>query len=330
MHRTTDHLQNQGRRRAISVLGLAAHNLTFQDVFALCFHLYMLARISIAPESHDQVMGQRFGLMLLTVSASTVLLVRGEILKPSRFRGALYRLGIVSPMVISYFQMRFVLAGIRPRLMDMQLWRIDEMLFGVTPAEWMTQFNTPAVVEWFAFFYYSYFWLMVLVIVPTLFFDKLERTRELMVGAVLVAGCGHILYTLVPGAGPHATIAFAEPVAGGFFWDQILATVDAGGALLDIFPSLHTAYPTLFALHVFAHRNHKPFKYLWPVVAIFAFHMVVATMLLRWHWGVDVLAGFALAIFARRVGVLVAQRESQRGITDDRQPVWEPLFDHQR
>ena len=151
--------------------------------------------------------------------------------------------------------------------------------------------------------------------------------RELMVGGVIVATFGHTLYTLVPGAGPYAHIDFAEPLHGGLFWGLVQDTVAAGGAQFDIFPSLHTAYPTLFALHAFGNRDRAPFKYVWPIVAFFAVNMIIATMFLRWHWGIDVIAGLCLAAFARFMGVRIGRNEGKRGEGDDeRQQVWEPLF----
>ena len=310
------------------MVGVAVHNLAFQDVVALAFHTYMWLRISVAPVSHDQIIGQRFAVTLLTVTTCTILLTRGEVLKAGPIRSWLYRLGMFAPVVLSYFEMRFLLTGIQPVLMDHELYAFDRALLGETPAVWLARFNTPAVIEWFGFFYYGYFFLMGAMLIPTAIFDKGKRQIELLVGAVIVGCVGHSLYTLVPGAGPHATIEFAEPIHGGFFWQQILDTISRGGAFLDIFPSLHTAYPVLYALHAYGNRDSKPFNKLWPLIAIFAAHMVVATLLLRWHWFVDVLAGLALAVAARQIGVFVAKREIVRdGPDDERQPIWErPLF----
>jgi membrane-associated phospholipid phosphatase len=102
--------------------------------------------------------------------------------------------------------------------------------------------------------------------------------------------------------------------------------VVAAGAQLDIFPSLHTAFPAYFTLHAFAFRHTKPFGWLWPVLALISLNIIMATMFLRWHWFIDVVVGLLLAFAARRFAVAVADREEQRGgLYDPRQPVWEPL-----
>ncbi|MEM9865085.1 MAG: phosphatase PAP2 family protein [Myxococcota bacterium] len=293
----------------------------------MAFHTFMLFRSFFAPPGEDRSYALAFGFVLWSITLSAIITVRGELFAPGRRRALYYRLAVFAPVVISYFQMMFLLPGLQPTLVDWELYAIDRVIFGETPAVLLEAFNRRPVVEWIAFFYYSYFYMMAAMLIPTLLFDRGQRLRELMVGGVLVATLGHTLYTFVPGAGPWKTLEFTAALDGGFFWGLVQETVSSAGAQLDIFPSLHTAYPTLFSLHAFGNRDRAPFKFLWPVIAFFAANMIVATMFLRWHWAIDVVAGLALAITARTVAVYVARREGKRGQgDDDRQPVWEPLW----
>jgi membrane-associated phospholipid phosphatase len=99
--------------------------------------------------------------------------------------------------------------------------------------------------------------------------------------------------------------------------------------MMDIFPSLHTAYPSFFALHAFGNRDRAPFKYVWPLLGFMAVNIIIATMYLRWHYGIDVLFGLMLAFTARRVAAWVGRREwEQRRDNSSRQPVWEPLLNN--
>ncbi|MDH5491142.1 MAG: phosphatase PAP2 family protein, partial [Myxococcales bacterium] len=284
------------------------------------------------PESQDAVTARHFALTLLLITSATVLLVRGEILRPGPRRALVYRLGAFVPMLASYFELRYLLPALQPVLLDAQLQAIDTALLGVTPSIWMSQFNTLHAVEWISFFYYSYFYVLGSFLLPTLFLDRGQRMHQLLIGALVVAALGHITYTLVPGVGPHATLDF-EPLAGGFWWGLVEATVSSAGAQYDIFPSLHTAFPTFFAIHSFANRDQKPFRYVWPIIAFFAANTILATMFLRWHWFIDVIAGLCLAALARAIGAAVARHEAPRlegDRRDERQPVWEPLFRWQR
>ena len=310
--------------RARTALGITTQNLAAQDVVALAFHGYLYVRVTLAPDSPDATVARRLALALLVITACSLVLSRGEIIRGRRARALTYRLGLFVPMVLSYFELRVLLPALQPELMDHRLYAIDLALLGTTPSVWMNAWNVEPIVEWLAFFYYGYFAVLVLMIVPTLFVGRGRRQLELLAGAMLIVAGGHFLYTLVPGAGPFATLAFDEPLHGGFWWQQVELTVATAGAQLDIFPSLHTAFPAYFTLHAFTYRAEQPFKWLWPILAFIAFNIITATMFLRWHWFIDVALGLLLAFAARAFAMAVADREIQRGSRyDARQPVWE-------
>jgi hypothetical protein len=312
--------------RARTALGVTLQNLAVQDVIALAFHGYLFLRIEVAPDSPDATVARRLALALLVITACSLVLTRGEVIRSQRARALTYRLGLFIPMVLSYFEMRTLLPALHPELMDHKLYAIDLWLLGTTPSVWMESWNSRPIVEWLSFFYYGYFLVLVLMLVPSIFLGKGRRQLELLAGAMLVVAAGHFLYTIVPGVGPYATIPFDEPLHGGFWWRQVERTVVAAGAQLDIFPSLHTAFPAYFTLHAFAFRHTKPFGWLWPLLGLVAINIIIATMFLRWHWFIDVAVGLLLAFAARRFAVAVADREELRGgLYDVRQPVWERL-----
>ena len=312
--------------RARTVIGIAAQNLAVQDVIALAFHAYLFLRVLVAPDSPEATVARRLALALFVITACAMVLARGEVIRSRRARALTYRLGLFMPMVLSYFEMRVLLPALQPELMDHRLFAIDRWLLGTTPSVWMDAWNVEPVVEWLSFFYYGYFLVLILMLVPALFVGKGRPLQELMAGAMLIVAGGHFLYTIVPGAGPVATIPFHQPLQGGFWWHQVELTVATAGAQLDIFPSLHTAFPAYFSLHAFAYRHQQPFRWLWPILTFVAVNIIIATMFLRWHWFIDVALGFLLAFAARGFAVGVAEREELRGgLYDPRQPVWERL-----
>ena len=312
--------------RARSTLGVTAQNLAIQDVIALAFHAYLFLRVSIAPDSPDATVARRLALALLVVTACSLVLCRGEVIRGQRARALTYRLGLFVPLVLSYFEMRVLLPALQPDLMDNRLYAIDLWLLGTTPSIWMEAWNTRPVVEWLSFFYYTHFFVLIVMLIPALFLGKGRRLQELMAGGMLVIVTGHFLYTIVPGVGPYATLEFSQPLQGGFWWNQVEFTVATAGAQLDIFPSLHTAWPAYFTMHAYAHRDFPPLRAIWPILAFVAINIIIATMFLRWHWFIDVALGLLLAFAARGFAVAVASREELRGsVYDGRQPVWERL-----
>lgn len=312
--------------RARTAFGVAAQNLAIQDVIALAFHSYLFLRALAAPDSADATIARRLTFALLALTVCALVLSRGEVIRSRRARALTYRLGMITPMVLSYFEMRVLLPALQPELLDDRLFAIDLWLLGTTPALWMEVWNIEPIVEWLSFFYYCFFPVLTLMLVPALFVSRGRRLQELMAGALFVVAVGHFLYTVVPGAGPVATLAFERPLQGGFWWHQVELTVATAGAQLDIFPSLHTAYPAYFTLHAYSHRDTQPFRWLWPILGFVAVNIIIATMFLRWHWFIDVAAGLLLAVAARRFAVAVAAREEGRGGPhDERQPVWEQI-----
>jgi len=312
--------------RARTVIGLATQNLAVQDVIALAFHAYLFSRALMAPDSPDATVARRMAFSLLLLTTCSLVAARGEVIRGRRARALTYRLGVFTPMVLSYLEMGVLLPALRPELVDDRLFAIDVWLLGSTPSVWMEAWNIEPVVEWLSFFYYCFFLVLALMLVPALFVGRGRRLQELMAGALLIVVTGHCLYTIVPGAGPVATLVFDQALQGAFWWSQVELTVATAGAQLDIFPSLHTAYPAYFTLHAFAHRRTQPFGWLWPILAFVALNIIIATMFLRWHWFIDVAMGLLLAFAARRFAVAVSEREEHRGGPHDpRQPVWEEL-----
>src|SRR5262249_35596565 len=106
---------------------------------------------------------------------------------------------------------------------------------------------------------------------------------------------GHFIYTLVPGYGPYEYLAhdYQAPVAGGPFYNLVLEAVAGAGPLRDIFPSLHTALPTFCSLFAWKH-----YRRLAPIVSFFALNIILATIVLRWHYAADIGAGLVLAVAA--------------------------------
>ena len=306
-------------------IGISIHNMAIQDFAMVAFHSYMWLRVLMAPDTVNATVARSGTFALLAAALVTLLLTRGELLGPGLARVAVYRIGMLLPMVGSYFTLKWLLPALQPRLLDNELLRFDELLFRFTPGHYLDAFVSYATVEWFALFYYSYFYLIGLYVLISMAFDTGTRLKEVTFGAMAIVAIGHCLYTAVPGVGPYVVYPFQHELNGGFFWRQVTKAVAAAGAQLDIFPSLHTAYPAFFTLHAYRHRRQKPFCYVWIPTAFVAVNIIIATLFLRWHYGVDVIAGICLAVFVQRLAIRVAMREEGIRRGEGRQEVWEPL-----
>lgn len=305
---------------------LLRRNLAAQDYILVLFHSYLLVRVLLAPDSGQAVTARFIWSGLLGITLLGIALGRAELLRPPWLRALLYRLCVFVPVPASYLGLQFLLPALRPVLLDAQLLQIDELLFfGKTPAVWLEPFIRFGTVEWFSFFYWSYLPILGLQLIPFVLFGRGQPMRELLCGAMLVTAIGHSLYTLVPGVGPHAAMHFAQSLSvGGFFWGLVDQMVQSAGAQLDIFPSLHTALPTYFSLVSLRHRHTLPFRLTAPVIVFFTINIIIATLFLRWHFGIDVLAGLLTAAVSLHLAIRISDREATRS-AHGLQPVWEPL-----
>ncbi len=225
------------------------------------------------------------------------VLVRGEIVRGAA-GAALVRFGIMFPILLSYFQLRWILPAITTRALDPQLYAFDLRVFHYEPSVAWDKYVTSSTVEWFAFFYFGYFLIVALNVFPLLAFAKDDKLlRHFGTGIVAQFCMTHVSYLLVPGFGPYHELHFEHELVGGPFWALVLQGVHSAGALKDIFPSLHTGAPTFIAAFAFVHRKQAPFKQAWPVLAFFLVQIIGATMFLRWHYLIDIICGFSLGVF---------------------------------
>lgn len=313
-------------RRSGRVLRAIGNAWALHDWVLFVYHGAMLALVAAAPREPAT---SRATLLLLgswVVLAVAAALARMRSARLPRIRAALYRVVLTGTLVGSYLMLRDILPIVQGRVLDEELHRLDVALFGVEPALWAERFATPAVVEYFAFFYFSYFGLLAVYSLTILGLGAAgSGTAEFTVGTALIYCVGQLGYVAVPGYGPtvHLREAFAAPLQGGFFWRSVETTVASGGALRDIFPSLHTAVPVWFT--VFAARRASASPRWRPAVlftGFFAANIVISTVVLRWHYLVDVVAGLAHAALVAWAAPRLARAEARLRAREGFLPVW--------
>ncbi len=235
-----------------------------------------------------------------------MLVARGQVEKWRFAADVLYRIGLIGVVVGSVLQLHLILPTVSTRIVDADLYGIDMAVFGFEPAQSWDRYVTPRRTEWFSFFYYSYFFILCAYLLPMALLEtRIRILSELSAGLLFVVCVGHCLYLAVPGLGPHVYLRgeLHNELSGGFWWPLVRSAVDSVGGMdgssrTDIFPSLHTGCPTFLTLFTFRHRAHRPYRYVWPVTAFFTSQIILATMYLRWHYLIDVVAGLALAVLA--------------------------------
>ncbi|HEV8658337.1 MAG TPA: phosphatase PAP2 family protein [Thermoanaerobaculia bacterium] len=188
--------------------------------------------------------------------------------------------------------------AISPVDADPFLLKIDRWLFGETPAvvldpyarAWITQ---PLTIAYF----------LHLVLPPVL--AMLWYRRDLLIFrqfllTILVAGMiGSIGYIAVPAVGPGVAFPnlFHHKLSGEIY-GSVTEFLDSARAMRDAFPSLHIGLSTIVLYYAWL-RDRVTFAWMLPLIV----GNWISTIYLRYHYMIDVIAGFVIAY----IGIVVAR-----------------------
>ncbi|MCP3098901.1 phosphatase PAP2 family protein [Myxococcus sp. K15C18031901] len=173
---------------------------------------------------------------------------------------------------------------------DAALLRMDAWLFGgSTPSVWLQRWSAPWVYDLFSASYLSFHAYLHLAMAWAVMGPRARAER--FFGHVFAAYVlGLVGYYLVPAQGPEVAFPalFSSPVEGGWWTGLNAAVVSHGSSTYDVFPSLHV-YITLVLLAHDRVSHPLRFRLLLPVAVL----LVLSTLVLRYHYAVDLLAGAA-------------------------------------
>lgn len=172
-----------------------------------------------------------------------------------------------------------------------QLKAADEALLGVSPAWALEPYATPWLTELLAYAYATMF-ILPLVILVTLSIRGQERElRRSALGLLVAFYLGFVVFLLVPAKSPDIVYTFDTPLTGYGFYEASMQTWQRLQEItFDAFPSMHTAISTIALVH--ARRLGRTFFWIYlPIVLL----LQLATLYLRQHYFVDLLAAYAVA-----------------------------------
>jgi hypothetical protein len=177
---------------------------------------------------------------------------------------------------------------------DAVLQRIDAALVGATPSLGAQAIVTPWLTEILSFCYLLFFPYLLISLVFYAW-RGLPVFRPFTIGLFTVYAFGFLGYSTLPAAGPYLALPdqFTVPLTGWAISRFNTFVVASGSNGVDVFPSLHCAVSCYL---LFFDRQHARWRfrlYLVPCMGLW-----LATIYLRYHYLVDVVAGFALAAFA--------------------------------
>jgi hypothetical protein len=192
-----------------------------------------------------------------------------------------------------------------PYLADAALSRADNWLFGFDPSLAIQPYQTPGRTEFLSFAYAAFIpYIYLSLFLGCLGKPALEREKYLT-GWIFTYAISYLGYIFVPAHGPVVFQADQYDVAlqGAFFYRLVVLGNEATGGLQGVFPSLHVGCSVYLCLSDLRTNRLRGMTYL-PIVAL----IYVATVFLRYHYVVDLIAGTIIPVLCILWGEKVVQR----------------------
>ncbi|MBL6666123.1 MAG: phosphatase PAP2 family protein [Flavobacteriaceae bacterium] len=204
-----------------------------------------------------------------------------------------------------YTNMHDMVHLVNPNDVDASLIAWDQYLLGFQPAIYLESFITPELTD-FMYFSYSSFLIYIIMFTMYLYVRKNHTAfRETLVSVILTFYIGYIGYVIFPAVGPKFTMShlFETSLSGSFITDRLSFLMNyeiSEYTRRDCFPSLHNGVIFLILLFAFKHQKRYAFLFLPFAIALF-----ISTLYLRYHYFVDMIVGFLLAIIVFYLGPLL-------------------------
>jgi membrane-associated phospholipid phosphatase len=290
------------------------------------------ANFARVPDAGWLLAGHALGLALIVAAGGAARPIRAA----ARVFHYWYPLAYIP---LCYKEMALLIPSIRGVDFDAALARLDHRLWGADPVVWLERLQSPWLTEYLQFAYTLFIPCVVLVGVwlwlvgrrfqahagfPAGFGGGAARKRRptghefRFYAFVITLGFlgSYLGYFLVPVRGPRFYLAALPhaPLAGVWMFDTLQHLLDhLESAHYDCFPSGHTA---LTMIACWGSRRISPRVFLG--FCLYTASIVFATVYLRYHYTVDVLAGAGLAavvllVAPRLYAVILTRRQEETG-----------------
>lgn len=279
-------------------LEVLPHEYAFFGLYALVIGRLLLSSGALA--SSEAIVWLAFAL----ISIALVMLTRHS---SSDWRWRIRLGAYVVLMNAAYFRLGDVFTATHAVRYDGLLQQMDTLLFGRPAPLWFDTPPQPGVTELLSFCYFLLFPYILISCWRQLATFRREPgvARAFFSGLFFIYAVGFIGYLFVPAQGAWLAMpgAFRHSVAGGWMTALNQAVVERGSNRVDVFPSLHVA---VSAFILFFDRRFAEWRY--RVYLPAAIGLWISTLYLRFHYGVDVVAGALLAVIGLRVAFAMAPR----------------------
>ncbi len=189
-----------------------------------------------------------------------------------------------------------IIPALRAPLSDQALLKVDKFIFGQTPAVYCEPFTTGRLTDLLSLCYLTYFFYLFAAVIHAALYPNAASARlsEYLFTSFAVGFAG---YLLVPAIGPVYAFPqlFDVPLGGNVLTRFIGTITKEGSSRFDVFPSLHVLITCILLDHDWREFRRRFWLMLLPSIGL-----LISTIYLRYHYGIDVLAALILFLALRR------------------------------
>jgi membrane-associated phospholipid phosphatase len=230
---------------------------------------------------------------LFAIHVAAIALLLFEVKRPNRFTKLFRHWYPLLYVASCYREMSMLIPAIRSWSGDEALARIDLGIWGAHPTVWLERVHSPALTEFLQLAYTLF--VPAVLLVSYLLWRQGELGKFQYYGFLIALGflASYVGYVLVPARGPRFLLNHLQSfqLRGLWLFGAMQNTLDQlESAHYDCFPSGHTELTILacWGSQLVGRRWFKCYFLYTPA-------LIFATVYLRYHYTVDVLAGGVLA-----------------------------------
>ncbi len=246
--------------------------------------------------------------MLVVTGGLAIIYLRARV--PGRLMHVVGTFWIALAIPAVYGTLNPVLDLLNPRFMDVFFMQNDLDLFGVHPTIWLEGRLPPFLVDVLIVCYASfYFWPLLLGVI--LYCGARQRDVDhLALLIVLGFFLNYVGYVLMPVVGPRWTLAplYAQAPEGWLIGTELWRSFLSVPMVRDCVPSGHTAMTLLTLAFAFTRKR----WFFWMMLPV-AIPLIAATVLLRFHYVVDLVLAVPFAVLVWTLADAIHRRSAGLG-----------------
>ena len=250
--------------------------------------------------------------LLIAAHLMAAVLLWAEVRRPNRATFAFRHWYPLPYVAACYKEMALIIPATGPWNADAWLAGLDFHLWDAHPTVWLERVQFPLLTEFLQLVYTLF--VPAVLFVPFLVWRRRRYADFRYVAFLVAAGflVSYVGYLLVPARGPRFFLAGLQhfPLRGDYLFHVLQTLLDRlESAHYDCFPSGHTELVIIawWSSRIVSKRLFWAYSAYTPAI-------IFATVYLRYHYTVDVLAGVLTAALLIVVSPVVYRKLSPRGL----------------